>query len=96
MPAVAVNLTQSLSVTPKLPDVLTGMQVVSTAGASLAASMTTSLRMPPIIPMLDLASTLSAILPKGVPCGVCNFPLDAVARSLAQVPLPDAPADLPF
>ena len=96
MPTVAVNLTQSLSVTPKLPDVLTGMQTVSTAGASLAASLTTSFKVPPIIPVLEMAATMSAILPKGVPCGVCNFPLDAVAQSLAQVPLPDAPADLPF
>jgi len=98
MPAVAVDLTQKLSVTPQLPDVLTGMQTVSTAGASLAASLTTSLKMPAIIPTLEMASTLSSILSKGVigPCDACNFPLDAVAKSLAGVALPDAPAELAF
>ncbi|MEM1431025.1 MAG: hypothetical protein AAGG09_16330 [Pseudomonadota bacterium] len=99
MPPISLNLADQLSVTPTLEDVSTGMETVQSAGASLAASASMSFSPPPIMGLLEKLSTLSGLMTKSLgegPCLTCSFPMDAVMDNIANVPVPEAPANLPF
>jgi hypothetical protein len=101
LPTLAMALNANLEVLPELPDVLKGMETVQTSGASLAASMNASLTggltIPPFLSLLESLGALIGVMstqlkvPPVGPCAKCSGALDKIGAALPKVPFPDPP-----
>ena len=104
MPGDATALSERLMVPPALQHVVMGLAAVRTGGAAIAASAAVSAPKVfgdlPIIEFMEMTTTLSSVLemtfgkPALLPCNDCLFPINEIASSVAQVPVPDVPTHL--
>lgn len=102
--AEAAALSAHLMMTPALPHVLKGLEVVQTSGVAIAASAAVSAPRPfgdlPILQLMERIATLSSVLERilGKPalwsCNACLFPVDDIAASLVDVAVPSVPPEL--
>ncbi|MEM9247436.1 MAG: hypothetical protein AAGB05_01935 [Pseudomonadota bacterium] len=100
LPLPAAQLSAQLNATPPFPAVMSGMKMAASAGASFGASANLSFGIPPILDLMELLATLSALLTKTLKappfCGnvACTLPLDDIAANLANVSVPEVPGVL--